>query len=114
MGFRGWSRRAYLSALPIAVLLLSGRASAQATDATLALAKQHFEAGRNAYDSGDYTVAIREFKAAEALRASPILAYNIGLANEKLGKRRVAVKYFRRYLEGQPSAPNRSEVEAKI
>ena len=38
------------------------------------------------------STAIREFKAAEALRPSPILDYNIGLANEKLGKRRVAVE----------------------
>src|SRR5690348_3624555 len=68
-------------------------------DATMAQAKQHFETGRNAYNAGDYVTAIREFKAAEQLRPSPILDYNIGLANEKLGKRRVAVKYYKRYLE---------------
>jgi tetratricopeptide (TPR) repeat protein len=85
-----------------------------ADDATMAQAKQHFETGRNAYNAGDYVTAIREFKQAEALRPSPILAYNIGLANEKLGKRRVAVKYYRRYLELQPNASNRAEVEGKI
>ena len=83
-------------------------------DATMAQAKQHFETGRNAYNAGDYVTAIREFKAAEALRPSPILSYNIGLANEKLGKRRVAVKYYRRYLEQQPNAANRGEVEQKV
>jgi tetratricopeptide (TPR) repeat protein len=77
-------------------------------------AKQHFETGRNAYNAGDYVTAIREFKAAEALRPSPILDYNIGLANEKLGKRRVAVKYYRRYVELQPNASNKAEVEGKI
>jgi tetratricopeptide (TPR) repeat protein len=85
-----------------------------ADDATMAQAKQHFETGRNAYNAGDYVTAIREFKAAEALRPSPILDYNIGLANEKLGKRRVAVKYYRRYLEEQPNASNKAEVEGKV
>lgn len=87
---------------------------AVADDQALAEAKRHFEAGKNAYTAGDYQTAIREFKAAEALRPSAVLAYNIGLANEKLGKRRVAVKYFRRYLDGAPGAPNRAEVEQKI
>jgi len=83
-------------------------------DATMAQAKQHFETGRNAYNAGDYVTAIREFKAAEQLRPSPILDYNIGLANEKLGKRRVAVKYYKRYVEEQPNATNKAEVDQKI
>jgi tetratricopeptide (TPR) repeat protein len=83
-------------------------------DEALAQAKQHFEAGKNAYNAGDYVTAIREFKAAEALRPSPILAYNIGLANEKLGKKRVALKYYKRYLEEMPNAPNRAEVDGRI
>jgi tetratricopeptide (TPR) repeat protein len=83
-------------------------------DATMGQAKQHFETGRNAYNAGDYVTAIREFKAAEALRPSPILDYNIGLANEKLGKRRVAVKYYKRYLEEQPNASNKAEVDGKV
>jgi tetratricopeptide (TPR) repeat protein len=83
-------------------------------DATMAQAKQHFEAGRSAYNAGDYLGSIREFKQAEALRPSPVLDYNIGLANEKLGKRRVAVKYYRRYLELQPNAPNKDEVQGRI
>jgi tetratricopeptide (TPR) repeat protein len=85
-----------------------------AGDEALQQAKTHFEAGKNAYNAGDYPSAIREFKAAEALRPSPVLDYNIGLANEKLGKKRVAVKYYRRYLEGMPNAANRSTVEASI
>jgi tetratricopeptide (TPR) repeat protein len=83
-------------------------------DAAMEQAKQHFETGRNAYNAGDYVSAIREFKAAEQLRPSPILDYNIGLANEKLGKRRVALKYYKRYLEIQPNASNKAEVEGKI
>lgn len=83
-------------------------------DQVMAQAKQHFEAGRAAYNAGDYAGSIREFKQAEALRPSPILDYNIGLANEKLGKRRVAVKYYRRYLELQPNAANKDEVNGRV
>src|SRR3954465_6937640 len=83
-------------------------------DAAMAQAKVHFETGRNAYNAGDYVTAIREFKQAEQLRPSPILDYNIGLANEKLGKRRVAVKYYKRYLELQPNAANQGEGGAKV
>jgi hypothetical protein len=83
-------------------------------DPAMQAARQHFEGGRNAYNAGDYPAAIREFKAAEQLRPSPILDYNVGLANEKLGKRRVAVKYYRRYLELQPNAANKPEVEQRI
>jgi len=83
-------------------------------DPAMASARQHFEAGRTAYNAGDFTTSIREFKAAEALRPSPILSYNIGLSNDKLGRRRVAVRYYRRYLETAPQAPNRAEVEGRI
>src|SRR3954465_7530461 len=83
-------------------------------DAAMGQGKVPFETGRNAYNAGDYVTAIREFKVAEQLRPSPILDYNIGLANEKLGKRRVARKYYRRYLELQPNASNKGEVDGKI
>ena len=80
----------------------------------MALAKQHFEAGQRAFQTGDYHAAIREFKEAQQLRPSPLLDYNIGLAHEQLGHRRVAVKFYQRYLQGMPIAPNRAEVEAQI
>jgi tetratricopeptide (TPR) repeat protein len=104
--------------LLLSLFMLAGSTAAfaqgTAEEQALAEAKRHFEAGKNAYTTDNYQAAIREFKAAEALRPSPMLAYNIGLANEKLGKRRVAVKYYRRYLEGAPGAPNRAEVEGRI
>jgi tetratricopeptide (TPR) repeat protein len=96
----------------MAVLPLAARA--QPADDTMNQAKMHFEAGKNAYNAGDYQNAIKEFKAAEALRPSPILDYNIALANEKLAKKRVAVKYYKRYLEGMPNATNRAQVEATV
>jgi hypothetical protein len=83
-------------------------------DEALGQAKQHFESGKAAFQARDFQAAIREFKAAAALRPSPILDYNIGLADEQLGKGKAAARAFRRYLAGKPDAPNRAEVEAKI
>jgi tetratricopeptide (TPR) repeat protein len=85
-----------------------------ADQAALDQAKAHFEAGRNAYLAKDYPGSIREFKAAQALRPSPILDYNIGLAYEGMGRPRAAAKFYHRYLEGKPDAQNRAEVEQKI
>ena len=81
----------------------------------MAQAKQHFETGRNAYNAGDYVTAIREFKAAEELRPSPILDYNIGLANEKLGKRRVARQVLQALSRGAAERvePGRGRAEGR-
>jgi tetratricopeptide (TPR) repeat protein len=79
-----------------------------------AQARQHFEAGRNAFTAGNHALAISEWKAAQALRPSPMLDYNIGLAHEQLGHARVAIKYYQRFLQGMPNAPNRRSVEEAI
>src|SRR5262249_25167517 len=80
-------------------------------DQILAQAKAHFEAGRAAYEAADYPRAVGEFQAAMALRPSPILEYNIGLALEGMGRNRAALKRYRSYLQQKPDAQNRKEVE---
>ncbi len=115
MSPRSWVFTAVVTCFVFSVMaVLPLAARAQPADDTMNQAKMHFEAGKNAYNAGDYQNAIKEFKAAEALRPSPILDYNIALANEKLAKKRVAVKYYKRYLEGMPNATNRATVEASI
>ncbi|MSP58883.1 MAG: tetratricopeptide repeat protein [Myxococcales bacterium] len=80
----------------------------------LAQAKAHFLKGREAYEAGDYIAAIREFQAAQALSPSPLLDYNIGLAQEQFGDRKQAVAHYRAYLEAKPDATNRPDVEQRI
>ena len=92
----------------------SAAAATSASDAELAEAKAHYQAGKAAYDATDYPTAIREWKAAQTLKPSPKLDYNIGVAYERMNRPRAALKYFRRYLEAVPSAQNRAEVEQKI
>ncbi len=111
-----------LTAVSISWMMLSPCAAAPSENTAMMsdeeqamqLAKKHFEKGKNAYSASDFTAAIREFKAAEALKPSAILDYNLALANEKQGKKKVALSYYRRYLELLPQAQNRSEVEKRI
>jgi hypothetical protein len=88
--------------------------AAPAADPTMAEARRHYDAGRKAFDANDLIGAIREFKAAAALRPAPRLDYNIALANDRLGRWRVALRYYRRYLDGAPAATDRVEVETRI
>jgi tetratricopeptide (TPR) repeat protein len=77
-------------------------------------AQLHFQAGSAAYEAGDFTTAIQEWKAAQLLRPAPLLDFNIGLAYERLGRQNAACKYYRRYLEQVPQAPERAEIEARL
>lgn len=99
------------------VLLVAGGAAADPSPddpAALAEAKAHFAEGRAAYQANEYERAIREFDAADALRPSPMLPYNIGLAWEQLGNGAKAIEQYRRYLALLPEANNRDEVEQRI
>lgn len=77
-------------------------------------AKAHFAAGESRFKAGDYRGAIVEFTAADALVPSPILAFNIALAHEKLGEDESALRLYRDYLARRPDAPNRATVEVRI
>jgi hypothetical protein len=77
-------------------------------------AKQHFERGKELFKSGAYDQAIQEFRTADQIKPSPILAYNIGLSYENLGRCKAAISYFQRYLREQPEADNRADTEQKI
>lgn len=68
-------------------------------------AKREFTAGRNAFDAGDYEMAIRRFLLAEKIAPSPILTYNIGLAYERLGRDGDAALAFERCIEELLAAP---------
>jgi serine/threonine-protein kinase len=93
---------------------VSASDGAPGADPGLERAKAHFEAGRNAYIARDYATAIREFRAAQAIRPSPILEFNVAMSYEALGKPRQAAYHYRRYVQGRPDADNRAEVEQRI
>lgn len=76
--------------------------------------QRRLEAGRSAYAKGDYEAAIEEFKAAFDLKATTGPLYNIGKSYEKMGRYEEAIDYFTQYLDLDPNATDRADVEELI
>lgn len=78
-------------------------------------ARLTFEAGRDAFASGDYEEALERFEQAYRLSPRPILLYNVGLALDRLRRDEDALARFREYLEiTEADAPERTQVEARV
>jgi tetratricopeptide (TPR) repeat protein len=71
-------------------------------------------AGRKAYTAGDYEGAIAEFKAAFDLKASTGALFNIAKSYEKMGRYEEAIDYFQQYLDLDPKASDRADIEESI
>ena len=112
-------KRVLVSAWTPAILfaLLTAVAHAQTDDAT-AQAKQHFESARVLYKQAAYREAITEFQKAYNLvpnaSSSGLLLYNIANCHEKLGDVPAALRAYKDYLRGVPTADDRSEVMTTI
>lgn len=77
-------------------------------------ARTHYQAGVKAYGSGAYKDAIKEFSAAQQLAPADLNNYNLALCYDKLGDAEPAIQYYRAFLDKQPNADKRSEIEASI
>jgi tetratricopeptide (TPR) repeat protein len=76
--------------------------------------RQHYEKATRAYDVGKYQEAIEEYQKAYEIGGDPAMLYNIAQAyrlNDQPGE---AIRFYRRYLQRQPSARNREDVERKV
>ena len=58
-------------------------------------AKQHYLNGADAYDRGDYQLAVDEFRRAWHLSHQPAMLFNLGRAESKLGHDEIALQYLR-------------------
>jgi hypothetical protein len=63
-------------------------------DATLC-GRRHFEQGTTAFEAGDYAGAVKEFEAAIAHRAHPVIRFNLALSLARLGRPSAAVAQLR-------------------
>ena len=108
----------------VLVLGTTWRASAQAhEDAApdpaeapeMAEAREHFEAGREAFDVGSYERAAVEFRASYALSHHPDLLYNIYSALERAGQRAEAADALERYLaSAETDGERRTALRARL
>jgi tetratricopeptide (TPR) repeat protein len=77
-------------------------------------ARAHYQAGVKLYGQADYRGAIKEFSAAQQLMPADLNNYNLALCYDKLGEAEPAIQYYREFLNKQPNADKRAEIEASI
>ncbi len=77
-------------------------------------ARHAFEAGKKAYNIGDFEKAIELWKQGYELKDDPIFLYNIAQAYRQKGDSAKAIFYYKGYLRELPDAKNRGEVEEKV
>jgi tetratricopeptide (TPR) repeat protein len=101
-------------ALLVAGVPALGEAQAQRTANSDDAARRLFQAGKAAFDAGDFEQALRYFERSFESSHRPQLKYNIGLAADRLRQDDKALAAFNTYLQQVPDAENRAEVEARI
>jgi hypothetical protein len=101
------------TALCMAVILAFASPARAQTDKD-ALAKQLFLRGKQQYAASTYEQAIASFKAAGAIRPSPVLDYNIGRCYDKLNRAAEAIAAYQRYLAASADNTHRAEIQSRI
>lgn len=107
-------------AIAAAVLLTAPAALGQSKDAQ-AEARAFFDIGAKAFKAGNYGDAIEGFTKAYQRVQRPGLAFSLGQAHRmeyfskgKPENLRHAVKYYREYLQKDPSGPRKGEVQEAL
>jgi tetratricopeptide (TPR) repeat protein len=95
-----------------ASLLSSGKSLAESRRKPTA--ESHYEKGMKAYTLGRFPDAIEEFEKAYELRAEPIFLYNIAQSHRQNNAPQRAIFFYRRFLEAEPGAKNRADIEKRI
>jgi hypothetical protein len=104
-------RTVLLSLCVAAALQAATSGAARADDEQ---AKRSFLEGKKAYLEGRYDAAVVAFRAAAAIRPSPILDFNVGRCFEKLSKLDEAIAAYEKYLSTAKDVPNRAELKARV
>ena len=78
------------------------------------VARGLFQAGKAAFDAGNFDEALQYFEQSYARSGRPQLQYNIGVTADRLRQDERALTAFRAYLGQVADAENRAEVESRI
>lgn len=76
--------------------------------------KAKVENGKKAFARGDYESAIQEFKAAFAIKATPAVLFNVAKSYERLARYEEAIDFYQQYLDLDPNATDRPDVEEVV
>jgi tetratricopeptide (TPR) repeat protein len=76
--------------------------------------KLHYERAQRAFDIAKYADAIDEYAKVYEIGGNPAMLFNIAQAHRLNNQLPEASRFYRRYLQRAPNAPNRADVEQKI
>lgn len=88
--------------------------TARADEATMTIAKEHYEEGQKLFALQRFEAALVEYQLAFDAEQMPDLLFNIGQCQRNLGNDDEAIFAFERYLQLVPTAPNREAVERLV
>ena len=74
----------------------------------------HYSQGMKHYTLGHFSEAIEEFEKAYDIKPEPIFLFNIAQSHRQNKNAERALFFYRRYLEAEPRAKNRAEVEKRM
>lgn len=105
-----------LAAAAVALTLGLSAPTAAQDEASRAQAREHFNAGVQRYEQGDYQGALEAFQEAYRLAPHPMVRVNMANCYEHLGRPLEALHHFERFLAESQSATRqqRREVQAAI
>ena len=91
-----------------------GHGAARAADPSAEKARAHFQQGDTYFKLDKYPVALQEFEQAYLAKQDPSFLYNIAQCHRLMGNRVEAIRFYKRYLNDAPTAPNRPVAEKHI
>jgi tetratricopeptide (TPR) repeat protein len=94
--------------------LVAGDGVARADAAREDRARQLYQAGRDAYNGGDFQKAYDAFKESFTLSHQPALLYNVASALQGLRRPHDAAEALRSYLRLKPDDVDRPQIEERI
>jgi hypothetical protein len=94
--------------------LEAGESSGPAVDPDTEVARRHFATGSEAYERGDYTLALREFEHARLAKPLPAFDYNIARCHDRLEHYPDAIAAYQRFADATTDPKERGEVVARI
>jgi tetratricopeptide repeat protein len=110
---RGLVLSLVISALVLAVAARPARAM-QLSPQQKQDVRVHYERATRAYDLNKYSEAIDEYQKVYEIDGDPVMLYNIGQAYRLNDQPQESIHFYRRYLQRQPDARNRDDVDRKI
>lgn len=106
--------RAFGAAVTLAAVLLAGTGGARAADPNAEKARAHYQQGDTFFKLDKYPAALQEFEQAYLAKQDPSFLYNIAQCHRLMGNRVEAIRFYKRYLNDAPTAPNRPVAEKHI